>query len=255
MIIDVLAHAGPWNRRPVGQGAAGLLTLLRPYQVSTVYAGRTEALWFENPHDANRLLDGTQTSPDIVDVPVLDPSIATWRDELEQLVRLKPRLPMVRLLPGYGGYTLDLANPLLDQLARRKIVAQVIVQMDDPRRQHRLAQVPDVPAAAVLDASARHPGLQVLLSGASGPSLLSLASRLPKSNNLWADTAHADGLGTIPSLVGSPWRERLVFGSHAPLFIPYLGVARVLLDLDDPTAELLFRTNAGTLLSPASTAP
>src|SRR5262249_17802281 len=133
----------PWDRRPIGLETAGLVDLLKPYGVTKIYAGRLEALWFENSHDANRLLDGRKTTRAVVDVPVLDPTIATWRDELDRLAKVG-QLAMVRLLPSYGGYTLDAAGPLLDELAKRKVVAQVIVRMDDPRRQHRLAQVADV---------------------------------------------------------------------------------------------------------------
>jgi predicted TIM-barrel fold metal-dependent hydrolase len=157
-------------------------------------------------------------------------------------------LPMVRLFPNYHGYSLQDADPLLAELAKRKVVAQVIVRMEDPRRQHRLAQVPDVPAMFVHAAAVLHPGLKVLLSGAQGPALLALARLLPFSRNLWADTSQADGLGTIPDLMKSAWGDRLVFGSHYPLFIPYAAVARVVLDLDDASATRIFEANATSLL-------
>jgi predicted TIM-barrel fold metal-dependent hydrolase len=122
--------------------------------------------------------------------------------------------------------------------------------MDDPRRQHPRAQVPDVPAADVFDAAVRHPGLSVLLTGASTAALQALAARLEKAGmrNRWADTSQADGLGTIAGLSRTPWRDRLVFGSHAPLFIPYAAVARVLLDLDDASATRVLHGNAAALL-------
>jgi predicted TIM-barrel fold metal-dependent hydrolase len=245
MIIDVCAHLGPWDRRPVGIDARGLAGLLAPFGVSRIYAGRLEALWFENPHDAN-LLDEPPV-PGVVRVPVLDPTVATWPDELDRLAR-GGLLKMVRLLPSYGGYSLEEADPLLDALAKRGLVAQVIVRMDDPRRQHRRAQVPDLPTSAVRDAAARHPGLAVLLSGAQGHELLAMADRLPSARNLWADTSQADGVRTVADLMRTPWGDRLVFGSHAPLFIPYSAVARVVLDLDDPTALRVLRDNAAALL-------
>jgi hypothetical protein len=243
--IDVCAHVGPWGRRPVGLDAPALAGLLAPFGVATAYAGRLEALWLENPHDANRL--PTASTGAVRVVPVLDPTVATWPDELDRLAKLGP-LPMVRLLPNYHGYALGDAGPLLAALEKRKVVAQVVVRMNDPRRQHRLAQVPDVRAAAVLDAAARHPGLPVLLSGAQTAALTALASRLPKAGNLWADTSQADGLGAVADLSRSSWRTRLVFGSHAPLFIPYAALARVVLDVDDATAKLILEDNARSLL-------
>jgi predicted TIM-barrel fold metal-dependent hydrolase len=248
MIVDVCAHVGPFTRRPAGRGAGELGRLLAPYGVTRVYAGRLSALWYENPHDANRepLMPAGEETPSgvtFVAVPVLDPTIATWREELDRLKRSGP-LPMVRLHPNYGGYTLAAADPLLAELARRKVVAQVIVRLDDPRRQHPRAQVADVPAADVLEAAVRHPELPVLLTGALGPALQILANRLPAAGNLWADTSQADGVDTVADLMQTPWRDRLVFGSHAPLFIPYAALARVVLDLDDAAAGRVLGDNA-----------
>jgi hypothetical protein len=249
MTIDVCAHLGPFDRRPIGVDAEGLAGLLAPFGVTTIHAGRLEALWFENPHDANRLPGSSRGGPvQIVAVPTLDPTIATWRDELDRLAKLGP-LPMIRLTPNYGRYTLTDAGPLLNALARRKIVAQVVARINDPRRQHPLAQVPDVPALSVLDAATRHPEARLLLSGAQTSDLTTIAPKLPKANNLWADTSQADGVEAVASLMKTPWRDRLVFGSHAPLFIPYAALARVVLDLDDATALRVLRGNASAIFS------
>jgi len=249
MITDAFAHIGAWSHRPIGLGRAGLAALLEPYGVTRIYFGRLEALWFENPHDANPLAEPTQQEDqkaELVEVPVLDPTIATWRDELARLS--KTRLPaLVRLYPNYGMYTLTDADPLLEALGKQGIIAQVIVRMEDARRQHRRAQVPDVPVEAVLGAAETHPSLRILLSGASGPELRGLASRLPKANNLWADTAQIDGLGAVAALCKTAWLDRLVFGSHAPLFIPYSAVARVVVDLDDTTAMRILSGNPSEL--------
>lgn len=248
MIIDVCAHTGFWAHRPIGVEADGLAKLLAPWGVGRVFHGRLEALWLENPHDANRLPERRAPAGgvEVVAVPVLDPTIATWADELDRLAKAGP-LRMVRLYPSYGSYTLAEAGALLDAVARRKVIAQVIVRIEDVRRQHRLAQIPDVAINSIIEAAERHPELTILASGISGPDLRSAAGKLPKTNNLWADTSQADGCGTVATLAESGWRERLVFGSHAPLFIPYAAMARVLLDLDDAGAGRILETNADTL--------
>jgi hypothetical protein len=249
MIVDVFAHLGPFSQRPIGMEAPELAALLGPFGVTRIFAGRLEALWFENPHDANRLAESRMpaTDPPIIPVPVLAPNVANWADELDRLARVGP-LPMVRLLPGYGGYPLWEADGLLDALARRKVIAQVVVQMEDPRRQNPRAQVASVPAAEVLEAADRHPGLKVLLCGAGTNELNALAPKLPRGRNLWAETSNADGLGAIPHLLQSPWRDRIVFGTHAPLFIPYSGFARVVVDLDDQDAGKIFETNTAEFI-------
>jgi predicted TIM-barrel fold metal-dependent hydrolase len=249
--VDLCAHCGPFERRPIGLEPTGLCERLAPWGVTRVFAGRLEALWFENPHDANRLAGpaGRPNGPtEFVPVPVLDASLATWREELDRLAASGP-LSMVRLVPSYHGYTLAQADPLLAALSARKVVAQVLVRVVDPRRQHRRAQVPDVPAAEVRDAARRHPALRVLLSGATTPALNALAHALPEQNNLWADTSQADGVEAVKGLVAGPWRDRLVFGSHAPLFVPEAAFARVVLDLDDADAERVLRGNAAALIA------
>lgn len=252
MIVDLCAHAGPWPHRPIGLDETGLARLLEPWGIERIYAGRLEALWFENPHDANRLnprdrADARGTVP-IVPVPVLDPTVATWPDELDRLAKAD-RLSLVRLYPGYGSYGLSAADRLLEALARRRAIAQIIVRMEDPRRQHPLGRVPDVPVASVADAAARHPNLKILLSGAGTPELRACAKQLPANQNLWADTSQADGNGAVAGLLQTAWRDRLVFGSHAPLFIAYSAVARVVLDLDDADVERVVRKNAEALLA------
>jgi hypothetical protein len=248
MMTDFCYHFGDldrrWSRAPLANLDGGYFSL----GFNRIYVGSLAALWFENPHQTNEpLYRPRQSDRRFVFVPVLDPTIATWRDELDHLMKAGP-VPMVRLFPNYHGYPLSEADPLLAELARRKVVAQVIVRMEDPRRQHRLAQVPDVPAESVRDAAGRHPGLNVLLSGAQGATLLTMSGRLPSTRNLWADTSQADGLGTIPDLMKSAWGDRLVFGSHYPLFIPYAAVARVVLDLDDATTMRIFEGNASSLV-------
>ncbi len=249
MIVDTCAHLGPWPHNPIGLDTPGLIKRLAPFGIRKLYAGRLEALWFENPHDSNRLPSQKVAGPvEIVNVPSLSPTVETWREELDRLSQSGP-LPMVRLLPNYHGYDLKNVDPLLVELARRKIVAQVVLRFEDPRRQHPLASVPDVPMESVFEAVQRHPELTVLVSGAQTAALISLASKHPEAKNLWADTSQVDGVAAMLRILETPWAARIVFGSHAPLFEPYSALAKILLDLDDETAAPVLFGNATRLLS------
>lgn len=247
--VDFTAFCGPYPRRPIGQEPAELFRRLAEFGVDRVFASRLEALWFENPHDANRLAESASDAPPgLIRTPVLDPSLGTWREELDRLAARGP-LPIVRLHPNYHGYTLADAAPALAALATRGVIAQIVVRVDDPRRQHPRAQVPDVPPATIREAAARHPKLKILLSGASTPALNALTKDMPTARNLWADTSQADGSDAVAGLMRGPWRDRLVFGTHAPLFLPEAAFARVVLDLDDASADLILRGNAVAFLS------
>ena len=248
MTIDLFAHCGPWTRRDIGVEPAGLWDQLAPFGVQKVYAGRLEALWFENAHDANRHAESLPPGPPgVVRVPVLDPSLATWREELDRLQARGP-VPMVLLYPNYHSYALDSVDVMFDALAKRRIVAQIVARMDDPRRQHRLAQVSDVAPDVVLAAAVRHPGTRILLCGAMITGLKSLAAKVGNVRNLWADTSQVDGVGAVQGLMKTAWGDRLVFGSHAPLFYPEAALGRVVLDLDDAECEAVLRGNAARLI-------
>jgi predicted TIM-barrel fold metal-dependent hydrolase len=249
--VDCTAFCGPYPRRPIGLEPAALWARLAPFGLGRTYASRLEALWFENAHDANRLAERLSDRPsEVILTPVVDPSLATWREELDRLAALG-QLKVVRLHPNYHGYSLADVDPFLAELAKRRAVAQVVVRVDDPRRQHRLARVPDVPPGSVRAAAAKHPTLKVLLSGALTPALTALAKDLPAAGNLWADTSQADGVDAVASLMRTAWRDRLVFGTHAPLLIPEAAFARVVLDLDDATADPVLGGNAAALFGPA----
>ena len=161
---------------------------------------------------------------------MLDPTVATWAEELDRLAQAGP-LPMVRLYPSYGGYSPRDAGGLFNPLARRKVIAQVVTQMEDPRRQHKKARIDNVPVVQVLEAAERHPDLKVLLCGAGINELQGLASKLPRARNLWAETSNADGLGAIPEPAQIPIAQPARFG--LPHLIPYSGLAQVVVDLDD----------------------
>ena len=55
----------------------------------------------------------------------------------------------------------------------------------------------------------------------------------------------------VASLDRTSWRDRPVFGSHASIFPPEAAFARIVLDLDDPSADRILAGNATAPLPPA----
>jgi predicted TIM-barrel fold metal-dependent hydrolase len=120
----------------------------------------------------------------------------------------------------------------------------VQTRLEDPRSQHPLALVPDLPAAEVADAAARHPDLTVILGGARTAEIRALRERLHALPRFYADVSQADGLDAVRGLVEEGLGEKLLFGSHAPLFIPHAALARVVTDLPDAAAAAILGENA-----------
>jgi predicted TIM-barrel fold metal-dependent hydrolase len=247
--IDLNAYTGFWPSLPLTADVAGVRGALQSYGVEQVCLSPLAALWGHNPHRANRpLLEETAAYDDVWPVPVLDPTVATWRKELDSLAE-HPRVRLVKLHPNYHGYDLDQADELLAALTERGLAAAVQTRMEDPRRQYPQAQVPDVPAEAVIAAAERHPDLTVILGGARWNEIRALGPRLLAGPRLYADTSQADGMDSLALLCAEGLTERLVFGSHAPLFIPYSALARVVTDLDDDAVAAILGGNVAWLMA------
>ena len=242
-VIDLNAYTGFWPALPLEASVATVRAQLQRYGVEQVCVSPLAALWGQNPHRGNPpLLDETSSYDDVWPVPVLDPTVTTWPRELE-MVAAHPRVRLVKLHPNYGNYDLVQADGLLAALAERELAVIIQTRMEDPRRQHPRALVPDVPAEDVAAAAERHPDLTVVLGGARWNEIRALGPRLLAVPRFYADTSQADGMDSLAVLCQEGLTERLVLGSHAPLFIPYAALARVVTDLDDGAATAILGGN------------
>ena len=248
MIVDINAWTGHWGSLPPAGQVEAVGAALRQIGVARICLAPLDAVWCHNPHQANDLVyQAARQAEDIDPVPLLDPTIATWWQELER-ARAQPRLRLVKLAPAYGSYELEAADELFEALAAAGLAAIVQVRLEDPRRQHPLAQVPDLPPESVVAAARRHPDLQLIIGGAATRGLMAVSADLRGLSNLYADVSQVDGLDSISVLLEKGLGKKLLFGSHAPLFIPLAALSRVLADLDDEVAEDILRNNALKIL-------
>ena len=244
MIVDVNAFAGHWPFSPVRGDLEAVRASLQAVGVERICVSPLEAAWCRNPHPCNAALYGCAAAfDDVWPVPVLDPTVATWRAELARAAS-EPRVRLVRLLPAYSPYSLTDADELLRALAVVGLGALVQTRLDDPRSHHPLARVPDLPAAEVAEVAARHPDLTVILGGARTAEIRALRERLRALPHFYADVSQADGLDAVRLLVETGLGDKLLFGSHAPLFMPHAALARVVTDLADAAAAAILGGNA-----------
>jgi predicted TIM-barrel fold metal-dependent hydrolase len=249
MIIDINAYTGHWPSHPVVGALDRVRASLTDYGVERICVSPLDAAWCRNPHRYNDdLYAASGATNDVFPVPVLDPTIATWRDELER-AKAQPRVRLVKLLPAYSGYDMDFASDLFASLAGAGLGVIVQTRLEDPRRQHPLAQVPDVPAAEIADAAERHSDLLVIIGGPRTGEIRALKDRLLDLPNLYADVSQSDGMDAVKVLVEDGLRDRLLFGSHAPLFIPYSALSRVVTDLSDVDAAAILGGNAERIVN------
>lgn len=251
MIIDCNASAGHWPSRPPAPSlVADVWAGLNALGVDRVFMASLDSAWCRNPHAPNsRLMEETAPFEPISPVPTLDPTVHTWRDELAAISQAG-RVRMVRLLPTYSPYRLADADTMLDEIRQAGLAVQIQLRLDDPRRQHPLAQVPDLSAEEAVQAARRHPASVCIIGGARFQELLALRDEILDVKLLFADTSQCDGMDAVKVLCEAGLADRLLFGSHAPLFEYPAGLRRVVDDLDEATAEQILGGNAQRVLWP-----
>jgi len=244
MIIDINAFAGSWPFHPLQGDLQRVRASLRAYGVDRICVSPLDAIWCRNPHRYNAdLYRATEAFEDIWPVPILDPGVATWREALRGAAQ-HPKVRMVKLLPAYSPYPLEAADTMLDALSEAGLAAIIQTRLEDPRRQHPLARVPDIPASEVADAAERHQQATVIIGGPRAAEIRQLKDRILALPNLYADISQADGLDMVRTLVDAGLAEKLLFGSHTPFFIPCAALARVVTDLPDAIALAILGGNA-----------
>ncbi len=193
---------------------------------------------------ANRaLLAATRGIRGLIPVPVLNPALAGWRDDLVEIVH-DPRVRAVRLLPNYHDYSLG--APAVDELVRalgqHRLRLIVQMQLIDHRHEYHAMTLKPVPPAELARLLKRHHTLPVLVSGLMRPDLLQLA---PKYPNLLADLSFAEWHDTMEHLLAKVSPRQLAFASHTPLLITSAARAK----LDTSTLPTVTRTQiaAGNL--------
>ena len=139
-------------------------------------------------------------------------------------------------------------DELLEEARRASLVVMVQVRIDDPRRHHPLAMVPDVTARDVVEAVERHPSVKLVMGGASAAVLRDLAAQIRELPGLYADTSQVDGMDWVKMLLDAGIGGKLLYGSHAPVFMPAAAVARIVNDLQDDVAVGILEYNASGLL-------
>ena len=197
MIVDMTAWMGFWGTTPHSFDVEQIRRALQGIGVSRIYLSVMHAVWCHNPHLCNDLVySAAEAYRDVDPVPVLDPTIPSWPGELEKAMNA-PRARWVKIIPAYSGYTLGYAGGVFDALTRVGMGVMIQVRMEDPRRQHPLAQVPDTAVHEIVEASECFPELNIMIAGGTLTNLLEISSALKKCPNLYADISQVDGIWEV----------------------------------------------------------
>jgi predicted TIM-barrel fold metal-dependent hydrolase len=230
-IIDSNVHLFDWPFRRLKYARTDkLVAKLRKHRVVEAWAGSFEAVLEKQLDLVNRrLAEACRVRGEGMLVPIgsVNPAWAGWEADLAQCHE-KHRMPGVRLYPAYHGYALDLPDfvRLLAEAAKRKLLVQIVLRLEDERVHHPAVVVPNIDVAPLVDALKKVPDAKVQLLNSAGPLLAKNVAALVKETSVTFDIAAVEGNGGVGkaiegknySYAGAIPVERLLFGSHAPYF-------------------------------------
>ncbi len=221
-IIDCNVTIGQWPFRYLaGQETSGLPAFcqrLKSKGVTQGWAASSEGIFYPDIARANELLHERfveYSARLLIPVGSINPSLPAWRDDLGRC-KDKHEMKIIRLHPNFHGYKLDdpVFTELLSAATEAKLLVQITAQMEDERTQHPLMRVPPVDLKPLGDVIKRVPGARVMVLNANA-SMIATALR---GVDVSVDIAMLEGVGGIENILATWPLERLVFGSHAPLF-------------------------------------
>jgi hypothetical protein len=224
--------------------AMTLVARLKSHGIDRALVSPVEAVFAPEPSAANRrLLRGTRGQAALVPVPVINPALANWREQLGA-VAADPRVRAVRLLPNYHGYRLgsQRIDALTAAVSERGLRLIVTMRLIDERHEYFAMTMKGVPVGELEALLRRNPRVPVLASGLTRSEMLAV---LPKQPHLLADLSFAEWHETMADLRRRVSARQLAFASQTPFLITAAATAK-LRDTALPKTELS-RIAAGNL--------
>ncbi|MCR4415752.1 MAG: amidohydrolase family protein [Thermoguttaceae bacterium] len=258
MLIDVNANLSRWPfRRTPCDELPRLVETYRKHGVTQAWLGSLDGLFHRDMAGVNlRLADACRQERGVELVPFgsINPMLPDWQEDLRRCVE-QHHMPGIRLHPNYHGYRLDepVFAQVLDLAAKRGLIVQLAIRMDDPRVQHPLMRVPDVDAKPLAELAKARPGLRLVLLNALATISGALLAQLAATGRIWFEIAMKEGVAGVAQLVNAVSPQRVLFGSHLPLFPLESAVLKMQeAGLDGPRRQAIEHQNAQRLLQPAA---
>jgi len=222
-LIDVNAYLSHWPLRHLpGESTTDLVSRLRRHGVVQAWVGSLDGLLHRDLATVNaRLADECRRHGDGLLVPFgsINPKLPDWEDDLRRCVQ-EHHMPGVRLHPNYHGYALDDPDfaKLLRLAAERGLIVQLALIMEDERTMHPLLRVEPTSVKGLLDLLKQTPGLRAVLLNSQRVLGGRALADLMAAGEVYVEIAMLEGVGGVANLLAQAPPDRVLFGSHAPLF-------------------------------------
>ncbi len=265
-MFDINAGCGRWALRPTPAGdPVSLERILRADGITKACTYPLEAYFWPDPQEANELhLPKISEMPFYVPSAVLNPILPRCLRDYS-ICRQNWRVPMIRLLPSYHMYKLD--DPCVKSLAAQMeadgVVLGVHLRAEDPRNQNPLINLFPLSFMDVVGLASLFPRLRIVVIGLH--KLNEVNELLPPKtmgdiakgktvpaalpDNMWIELSFFEESPTLETALLLFPPERLLFGTHAPIFYPRANVNKMHLStVSDSVKESVSYNNARQLL-------
>ena len=261
-LIDSNVHLFEWPFRGLKYDRTeALVRKLRRHRIKEAWAGSFEAVLHKQLDAANRrLAEECREHGGGMLIPIgsVNPVWPDWEEDL-RLCHEQYRMPGIRLYPAYHGYGLD--HPellrLLGSAARRGLLVQIAIRMEDERVHHPSVVAPVVSASPLPEVLVKVPDARVQLLNADTVFRSGHVRALIERTRTTFDIAAVEGDGGVgrlmadahPTYRGRVPVERLHFGTHAPFFPCESALLKLFESpLDRPQLDAIMFANARRLL-------
>ena len=244
--LDCNVTLGQWPfRKTAFQTPKSLAEKLQKLGVTQAWTASFDAIFQNDLQTDNLQLAQAcrdNSIKNLLPVATINPALPDWQADL---IFCEKQLSMsiVRLYPNYHNYTLEHAcfEELFDFASNRKLAIQLVVQMEDDRTQPLRMQAPPVDLRPLAKHMLRSSTARVMILNATRSQL----EPVIQSERVLFDIAKIEGAGVLEQMLETVNHERIVFGSHSPLF--YWEAARLKLqesELLDRQLDAIIQGNA-----------
>jgi predicted TIM-barrel fold metal-dependent hydrolase len=223
-MIDVNVWLGHWPfRRLPDDEPTALVRRLRRLGVTEAWAGSLDGMLHHDLAAVNQRLAAACRAhqPGLLrPFGTVNPLLPDWREDLRRCQE-EHRMPGIRLHPDYHGYALDhpAFTDLLGEAARRNLIVQIALKMEDERGLNPLLKgLPTTDPAPLTAGRAGAPRPPIVLLNALGNLRGEPLKRLLATGGIWVDIAMLEGMAGLERLIALAGPDHLLFGSHAPLY-------------------------------------
>ncbi|MEO8762748.1 MAG: hypothetical protein ABI416_00580 [Ginsengibacter sp.] len=231
-IIDTNVNLFKWPFRRMKYGETkALVAKLRHHRIDKAWAGNFEALFSKSINEVNaRLAKECRLHGEGVLIPfgTVNPAWPDWEEDLRRCHEVH-KMPGIRLYPTYQTFDLTHKNvaPLIHEATDRGLIIQIVGDMEDARVHHPIVLTRELDFDPLLAIMKEIPGAGIQLLNWNERVNRGLLKKLISDTSIVFDIAWLEGTGALARLIdGNSWSgpedpvpvERLLFGSHAPLF-------------------------------------